>query len=90
VAELFIQRGITNMPLIIGVPDMWIEHGDQSIQQQWAGLAPEQIAARALERDQAAIARISGQAPLVGGSFEECQSVVAPLIPSTVPPLQAV
>jgi hypothetical protein len=34
----------------LGVPDQWIEHGDQATQQTWSGLSPEQIAHKSLER----------------------------------------
>jgi 1-deoxy-D-xylulose-5-phosphate synthase len=47
VNEFFARSGTQKQALILGVPDVWIEHGDQTTQQSWAGLDPDQIADRA-------------------------------------------
>lgn len=45
VNEALIQHDIPGRCLILGVPDGFIEHGDQASQQHEAGLSPEKIAA---------------------------------------------
>lgn len=46
VNEALVEHSIPGHCLIIGVPDLYIEHGDQASQQDEAGLSPEKIAER--------------------------------------------
>jgi 1-deoxy-D-xylulose-5-phosphate synthase len=70
VNEAFINLGMNARCEIMGVPDEFIEHGDQAWQQEAAGIAPAQIVAKVLEllEKQAAPAtrprtRVSAAAP---------------------------
>lgn len=49
VNEALIANNIEGRCTILGVPDHFIEHGDQASQQDEAGLSPEKIAARVRE-----------------------------------------
>lgn len=55
VNEAFVSMGLDARCEIIGVPDMWIEHGDQASQHEQAGISAGKIA----ERIRAALARRS-------------------------------
>lgn len=57
VNEALIAMGVDARCEILGVPDMWIEHGDQASQQALAGISPEKIA----DRVRAGIAGLNAQ-----------------------------
>ena len=66
VNEALIHENIDARCLIIGVPDRFIEHGDQASQQDEAGLSPEKIADRirhAVEQFKATAEMGAGRAP---------------------------
>lgn len=66
VNETFAEQGIKARCEIMGVPDRFIEHGDQATQAEWAGISPKAIAARVKE----CVAALPGEPPRVGtGSF---------------------
>ncbi|MBX7245488.1 MAG: 1-deoxy-D-xylulose-5-phosphate synthase [Candidatus Sumerlaeaceae bacterium] len=46
VNEAFVEMGLDAQCLILGVPDVYIEHGDQATQHDIAGISPEKIAGR--------------------------------------------
>jgi 1-deoxy-D-xylulose-5-phosphate synthase len=87
VAEMFLEQGETNLPLILGVPDVWIEHGDQGVQQEWAELDPASIARRAWQRHLKHVGNTTGTNPSEQPTPASAM-LTAALAPGTVQPLQ--
>lgn len=63
VNEALVTLGLDAHCEILGVPDYWIEHGDQASQQDQAGLSPQKIAERVRAAVNRAGQRRSGQQP---------------------------
>lgn len=84
VNEALAEHGIPAQCLILGVPDLYIEHGDQASQQDEAGLSPEKIAER-IRQAVAAHNQASGAGSAQPGGARSSGGVAQPGLPNAQP-----